>query len=42
MSDQPAANPVSWIESHIQRYLTDPQGAQMWDSSMGGRCAIRR
>ena len=25
-----------WVPGHIERYLTDPEGAHLWDASVGG------
>lgn len=35
MSDVPADLP-GWIVKHVELYLSDPEKAHMWDSSMGG------
>ena len=35
MADSPTALPA-WLRQHIELYLTDPEKAHMWDSSVAG------
>ncbi len=35
MVDVPKGLP-QWITDHIEQYLTDPEGAHMWDATLGG------
>lgn len=35
MADIPTALPA-WIRQHVELYLTDPEKAHMWDSSVAG------